>query len=217
MSFWDAFTGAAQKKTLEESNRQATAQLGQGYDAAKGALDAGYSKGFGYVDPYVQQGQQDQTTYRNSLGLNGAAGAQQAQAQYQSARNPYADYQANQTTNALMRNYNARGMGMGGTAALAAARANNEQGYQDYSNWQSRLQGLGNQGYQASMTGANMATNQGSQNADLGWNYHNALAGNAISYGNALSQAQGIGVNNLFQTLNTGAKIASAAMGVPSR
>lgn len=217
MGFFDSFTGASQKRAIADANAQATKFLNEGYDTASAALNKGYGEAQGYLDPYVTEGRSDQAMYRNALGLNGAGGSTAAMGAYQSARNPYADFQADQTTNALMRNYNARGMGMGGTAALAAARANNEQGYGDYQNWLGRIGNLGQQGYGASQASAGMSAQKGSQLADLGWNFNSAKAGNAVNYGNAMASASGIGVNNLFNALGLGTKIASAAMGVPTR
>lgn len=188
MGFFDAFTGKAQKKAIEEANRQATGYLGTGYNEAKGALTLGYDE----AGRYNQE-------YRNALGLNGSAGSATAMAAYNSARNPYARQQEDSTTNALMRQYNARGMSMGGNATLAAARAVSEQGYQDYNNWLTRLQGSGDRSSQ-------LAVQRGQNMADLGWGYNNALAGNAVNYGNAKASAEGIGWNNIFNVAGTAAK-----------
>lgn len=209
MGFFDSFTGASQKNAINEANSLSRTYMAGGYNEARDALTKGYGDARGYIDPYIGEGRSDQTMYRNALGLNGASGSSAAMDAYRTARNPYADYQAGQTTNALMRSYNARGMGMGGTAALAAARANNEQGYGDYQNWLGRLGQQGQQGFNASMTGANMATQNGQQMADLGWNYHNALAGNAINYGNATAAAQTAGAQNW---LNLGAGLFGSAI-----
>lgn len=201
MGFLSNLTGGSQKKALSEANANATRYLGLGYNEAKDALNTGYGKAFGYIDPFVQQGQADQTMYRNALGLNGSSGSATAMGAYGNARNPYAAYQQDQTTNALMRSYNARGMGMGGTAAMAAARANNEQGYGDYTNWLARLQGLGQQGYGAATTAAGLAQGHGQGLADLGWGYNNALAGNAINYGNARAQMATASANGIMNGL----------------
>lgn len=213
MGFFSSFFGNDQKNAINAASKQATGYLKTGYGEAKGALDAGYGQAQGYMQPWATNGQADQTMYRNALGLNGSDGSATAMDAYRVARNPYAQYQQDQTTNAMMRNYNARGMGMGGTAALAAARANNEQGYQDYNNWLARLQGLGQQGYGAAQGMAGIASQHGGQLADLGWGYNSALAGNAINRGNALASASNIGVNNIMNALSTATKAASAFMG----
>ena len=188
MGFFDAFTGKAQKRALAEANAKAEGYMGTGYREAQNALTGGYDK----ADTFDQE-------YRNALGLNGTAGSATAMAAYNNARNPYARQQEDATTEALMRRYNARGMSMGGNAAIAAARSVSDQGYQDYNNWLTRLQGSGQQS-------AQRAVQRGQNMADLGWGYNNALAGNAVNYGNARAQAEGIGWNNLLNIAGTAAK-----------
>lgn len=204
MGFFDAFTGKAQKRQIEEANRQATGYLNTGYGEAKNALTDGYQRAEGYMSPYVSEGRADQSMYRGAIGLRGQGGYDEAMAAYRA--NPFSQHQQDSTTNALLRRFGSAGMGDSGASRLAAARAVTDQGYNDWNNWLSRLQGQGQQGYGASQSMAGMSQQRGSQLADLGWGYNSALAGNAINKGNAMAQAEGIGWNNLFSAVGLGAK-----------
>lgn len=212
MGFFSELLGNAAADRSRQASDTAASQLGAGYAGANRNIRQGYDTAQGYMKPYVDQGLSGQTAYNNALGLNGASGSATAQQQYQAARNPYAQYQQDQTTNALMRKYNAMGMGQSGTAALAAARANNEQGYNDYNNWLSRLQGVGQQGMSAAGTAGNYAMTNGSELANLDWGYNSALAGNTINTANAVNAAKAGGINNLLKGIGTIGGMAFAPM-----
>lgn len=112
--------------------------------------------------------------------------------------------QLGQESNKLLRNLNARGSGPG-VQALAANRVATE----NYSGWLNRLQGVGQQGLQA--TGAQAGV-RGAQ-SDLNWGYGASRAGQETNYGNARAAAQGIGWNNLLGAIGAGAKAYSAFSG----
>jgi hypothetical protein len=204
--FFSDFLGKSQQKDLANSKAQADAALGQGYGTAQG----NYKTAQGMYDPYRQQGQQANALYGNALGLNGVD-AQKAFGANFAASDPFRQQNADFANNSLMRQYNARGMGNSGTAALATQRASLERGSQDYNNYLNRLQGQGQQGFQA--TGAQAGLEQGM--GDLAYGYGQQQAGNAINYGNALAQSRSIGVNNLMGMGGLALKAAGAAYGMP--
>ncbi len=109
--------------------------------------------------------------------------------------------QLGQSSNALLRNLNARGAGAG-VQSLGASRVATEQ----YGNWLNRLQGLGGQGFQAAGAQAGV---RGAQ-SDLNWGYGATKAGNDINFGNSLSASRNIGTNNLLNAAGTAAKAAAA-------
>jgi hypothetical protein len=198
MSFFGDFFGTTQRKDLQNSNSQATTALGTGYQDASGK----YEQGKGYFDPYAQSGQQANSTYADSLGLNGEAGGQNALMSYQAGRNPYLSYEQDMAQRGLDRAANARGRLNSGASMMAASRARQEMGYKDYGGWQNQLMGMGRQGMQAA--GAQSALTQGQ--GDLRSGYGQQTAANAINYGNAQAASRSTGINNLISVASLAAK-----------
>lgn len=192
---------------MERANAEATTSLQQGYDRAQG----NYSTAQGMYRPYAEQGQQANTMYGNALGLNGVD-AQKSFGQNYAASDPFRQQNADFATNALMRQYNARGQTYGGSTDLAISRANLERGSQDYNSYLNRLQGQGQQGYQA--TGAQAGIEQAK--GDLSYGYGQQRAGNSINFGNALAQTRSTGVNNIIGGLGAVAGVGRSFAGIPS-
>lgn len=196
MSLLGSFFGSDQKKYLQQSNKQATNALAQGYSSANQRYDQAASS----YDPYVQGGQRGQTAYENSLGLNGQAGAQSAYDAYSS--NPAYAVANNYGMDSLAKKYNATGNVNSGANALAMARA----GVENYSQYQNQLAGLGSQGLQA--TGAQSAVRAGQ--GDMAMGYGATRANQATAMGNALAQNSATGINNLLGVAGLGVKGYSA-------
>ncbi len=185
MSLWDSFTGKTAKNALASANKKATAALDQGY----GSANTYYDQAYGSFNPYAQGGQQGQTAYMDSLGLNGQAGAQSAYDAY--ASNPAYQAQNANEVNALLKRYNASPQGgTGGAAVMGLSRAAVEQ----YGRHQDRLAGLGQQGLAA--TGAQAGIRQGQ--GDMAMGFGATKANQATGYGNALAQNSYTGINNLM-------------------
>ena len=199
--------GTSQQKDLKASKAAADSALSQGYTGAMGD----YKTAQGMYDPYVKQGQQANSMYGNALGLNGVDAQKSFGANY-AAADQFREQNADFANNALMRQYNAKGMGNSGTAALATQRASLERGSQDYNNYLNRLQGQGQQGFQA--TGAQAGLQQGM--GDMTYGYGQQRAGNEINYGNALAQSRSTGINNILGVAGVAAKAAGAYYGMPS-
>lgn len=199
--------GTSQQKDLKASKAAADSALSQGYTGAMGD----YKTAQGMYDPYVKQGQQANSMYGNALGLNGVDAQKSFGANY-AAADPFREQNADFANNALMRQYNAKGMGNSGTAALATQRASLERGSQDYNNYLNRLQGQGQQGFQA--TGAQAGLQQGM--GDMTYGYGQQRAGNEINYGNALAQSRSTGINNILGVAGVAAKAAGAYYGMRS-
>jgi hypothetical protein len=209
MGFFQDLLGGSQRKDMANAKAQADGFLQQGYDGAMGSYQAGQAR----FDPYAQSGQKANSMYENALGLNGVE-AQQSFGQNYAVSDPFRQQNADFANNALMRQYNARGMSNSGAANLGVARASLERGSQDYQQYLTRLQGQGQQGFQA--TAAQGQFDQGM--GDLKFNYGNARAGNAINYGNALAQGRTNGVNNILNGAGTlfGSAFKAFAPGSPS-
>lgn len=191
MSFFGDFFGKSQQRDLASANAQATGALASGYKEAS----ALYDQAKGYYQPYAESGQKANSTYADSLGLNGAAGGQNALSTYQAGRNPYLDYEQDLAQRGLDRTANARGWLNSGASLLASSRARQQLGYQDFSGWQNRLMGMGQQGMQAAGAQAQITQGQG----DMRSGYGQQTAANAINYGNALAASRSTGINNLIQ------------------
>jgi hypothetical protein len=81
-------------------------------------------------------------------------------------------------------------MGAGGTAAMAGQRVFQ----QTAGNWLDRYRDAGQQGFQATGQQAGIRSAQG----DNAMGYGATRAGQAVNYGNALSQTRNAGLNNLL-------------------
>jgi hypothetical protein len=184
MSILGAFTGSSQKKAINAADKQATNALMQGYSDASGY----YNQAADLYNPWIQQGQQGQTQYMNSLGLNGAAGSQAAYDSYMS--NPAYQSANNYALGNLEKKYNAGGLSDSGANRLAMSRAAVEQ----YGAYQNQLSGLGQQGLQATGAQSGVRAGQG----DMAMGYGATRAGQAINKGNALAQNASTGINNLL-------------------
>ena len=192
MGFFDAFTGKAQAGQIKKADKAATAALGQGF----GQQQQYYDQAAGMYDPYVQQGGEANAFYGNALGLGGADA--QGEALGTLTSNPLFQGQLGQDSNALARLLNARGSSGGGQAQLAGQRVFQ----QTAGNWLDRYRDMGSQGFQATNQQSGVRQAQG----DNAYGYGATRAGQAINRGNALAEAKGIGINNLFNLAGLGAK-----------
>jgi hypothetical protein len=204
MSFFGSLFGNDQRKDIEAANAKATGALAQGKTEAIGS----YGQAKGYFDPYAQQGGRANALYGDATGANGVDAYRGAMSRYAGA-DPFRDQNADYANNALMRQYNARGMGNSGNASLAVARAQTERGAQDWGNYLQRLQGQGQQGLQA--TGAQAGLQQGIGDIQSGFGQQSAS--NAINYGNAMASSRNIGPQNMMGLAGLGMKAFAPAPG----
>jgi len=199
MGLLSDFLGKSQQKDLQRAKQQSDAALKEGYDSAH----SDYTTAEGYYSPYAQSGQQANQFYNDALGLNGDAARGTAINTLTS--NPLFQGQLGQESNAMARMLNAQGASGGGKAQLAAQRVFQ----QNAGNWLDRYANQGAQGLQATNAMAGMRQGRG----DLAMNYGATRAGNDISYGNAMSAARGIGVNNLLGLGGLALKAATPGLG----
>jgi hypothetical protein len=183
------FFGNKARKDIQNANNQANAALSEGY----GQQQQRYDQAFDMYSPYAQQGQKANDFYTNALGLGGQEA--QGQAIGTLTSNPLFSGQLAQDSNALSRQLNARGMGAGGTAAMAGQRVFQ----QTAANWLDRYRDAGQQGFQATGQQAGIRTAQG----DNAYGYAGTRANQAVGYGNALSQTRNAGLNNLLNVAGT--------------
>lgn len=174
---------------MARANAQATQALSEGY----GQQQQRYDQAFDMFTPFAQQGRAANDFYTNALGLGGQEAQSQAIGTLTS--NPLFSGQLAQDSNALSRQLNARGMGAGGTAAMAGARVFQ----QTAGNWLDRYRDAGRQGFEAAGQQGNIRMGQG----DAAYGYGATRANQAIGYGNALSQTRNAGLNNLLGIAGT--------------
>lgn len=195
MGFFDAFTGKSQRKDLKQADAEAQAHLAAGYKAQNAEYDAAS----GLIQPWADEGREADQFYRNALGLG--TPDQQTEALTTLTGNPLFDGEFGQSSNAVLRNLNARGAGGGGQAHLAGQRVFQ----QTAGNWLDRYKDLGSRGFDATGKLADIRIGKG----DNAYGYRATQAGRAINMGNALASSRSIGINNMFNALGTATKAAS--------
>lgn len=190
--------------------------LGTGYTTGRADLNAGYAQagdayrqGIAGLDPYAARGNAAGDMHANSLGLNGAAGNQAATGAFQAG--PGYQWQVDQATDAAARKASALGITASGNTLDAITRLGSNLANQEYGNWQTQLNGLGQQGQAAatSQLGAyqglgNLSAQQGSALATLGQNYGQNQASAYNDAGKTLASlgySQGKDTAGLYQGL----------------
>lgn len=184
MGFLQDLTGATARKQLKRSKAASDAALQAGYDEAQPF----YEEAFDLYEPYATSGQEANTRYNQLLGLGTEEERAAAQDTYLS--DPIFSSVLDQQSNALLRQRNARGGTYTGATTMAAGRL----GLENYGNYLNRLQGQGQQGFQATGARSNVRLGQG----DLRYGFGATKAGQEINYGNARAAASQAGVNNLL-------------------
>jgi hypothetical protein len=210
MGLFDAFFGKSQKRDLRSGKESADRYMQKGYDEAAGIGADYYGRAQNYLQPFIERGNRAGGMYDNALGVNGPEAQQQFMTRYGSS-DPFRQQNMDAANQSIRRTYNARGMDTSGNALLAAARASQERGSQDYNRYLDRLQGAQGQGAQFAQTGAGMAGNFGSQLMGMRYGYGQQQAGNEISYANAQAANRGTGVNNLLNLAGTAARAFAAS------
>lgn len=197
MGLFDDFLGKSQKRDLQSGKANADRAMQQGYDEAAGIGRDYYDKSTSYLAPFIDRGNRAGSMYDNALGVNGRGAQRQFMASY-ADNDPFRQQNLDAATQAIRRQYNARGMDTSGNALLAAARASQERGSTDYNAYLNRLQGAQGQGAQFASQGAGMAGQFGNALMGMRYGYGQQQAGNDISYANALAASRTAGIQNLM-------------------
>ena len=197
MGFFDSFFGKSQARDLRSGKDAADQSMRQGYDEAAGIGSDYYGRAQNYLQPFIDRGSRAAGMYDNALGVNGREAQQRFMTNYGSS-DPFRQQNMDAANQSIRRTYNARGMDTSGNALLAAARASQERGSQDYNNYLNRLQGAQGQGAQMAGQGAQMAGNFGNALMGMRYGYGQQQAGNDISYANALAASRNTPWQNLI-------------------
>jgi hypothetical protein len=207
--FADLFGGASGKRAANQAAEAQSAYINTGYDRAEKATGQGYSDARGYIDPYIQSGRRASTGYENALGLNGRGGYDEAMGQFGMYAAPEQDATRN-ALSAVMRRYNA-GNGGGGPSGglnLAVARTAADRYAQTRNGWLDRMNGMGQQGFQASQAGAGLATDYGKRMADYATGRATGLANTETQRIMGVQQAKQQGQNNMLKAVGGAAQLA---------
>jgi hypothetical protein len=185
--------GATAHGYFDTARDKSISSLGDAYGTAQGAITGGYNNantainnGINVNQPWLSSGQQANTLYGNSLGLNGQSGNAAAQEAFKAG--PGYQWQVNQASDAIARKMGALGMAGSGNAMTAISDRAGQMANAEYGNWQNRLQGVSGQGQAAA--GAMQAG-------------YNNLANNANSYGQNMGQLAsnyGSNLGNVYST-----------------
>lgn len=206
MGWWADFTGKTARRQIDQAHTQAMGNLDKGETGALGETRTGYANAQNFLAPYAQQGWGANKLYSDALGVNGY-GAQQAFGQHYAASDPFRQQNEDNATAAILRRYNAMGSRSSGAAALAAARANEERGSQDYNNYLSRLGQFAGQGQQVAGQQSALSAAEGAQLANILAGFAQQRAGASQSYGNAQAQASTIGPQNFMNIFGSVARM----------
>lgn len=215
-NLWDLFS----TKPAKEAAAARTAGLQSGFADASKYLTGGTEKAQGYYgqaadlyNPYVQQGGQASTLYGNALGLGGPSGNTAAQGAFQAG--PGYQFAVDQGLEAAKR-------GAGGVQSgnLLDELLKRGQGYanQEYGGWLNRLQGLGQQGLQATGAQAGVRQGQGGLEQQLGQNLGQYGYQTQTGIGNANADAAMSkygAAGNLLGAITGGLQLAGKAFGAP--
>lgn len=203
MSLWGAFTGSAAKNQAAATKTANDGYANAGATASQGFLKQGYDASVGRMQPYADGGRRGYDQYNNMLGLGGAGAQQGAMAAYQAA-NPYQQAEQQRLMQAGDRRAAATGQFNSGLGALARARTSDEVANRNYQQYMGQLQGMGQQGMQASgaMAGYDQNYAQGRvgvQNAQTG-----QLTGNQNAYNTQWNQGNQAFAQNLMGVAGLG-------------
>lgn len=197
MSLWGAFTGSDARRYATDAYNRNSREMQTGYQNSLGYQNQGYQSAVNRLAPYEAAGRQGQTAYSNMLGLNGADAQRGARAGYE-GWNPFLGNDLSMADKAISRRSASMGMMDSGLNALARNRAGIEMGSRDFYNYNDRLQGMGQQGFQA----ANMLAGYDQGNAQNLIGIENALRNgnvqNSTQFGNAQSAANQGFLNNVL-------------------
>lgn len=197
MSLWGAFTGSDARRYAQDAYNRNSREMQTGYDRSMGYQGQGYQSAVNRLSPYAQAGQQGQQAYTNLLGMGGAEAQRGARTAYEGF-NPYLGSDMSMADKAISRRSASMGMMDSGMNALARNRAAMEMGTRDFNSYADRLQGLGQQGFQASNLLAGYDQNNAAQQIAIENALRNGNVQNSTQFGNAQAQAGQGAFNNVL-------------------
>lgn len=204
MSFFGDFFGQGQKKDLRAGYNDSRDMLQDGYDQGRRDIGGYFNKGMGFLSPYMEGGGRANALYLDYLGANGPEAQQKAFASFQN--DPGFQQQMQAGVNALDNSATARGGLYSGAAMKGVAQYGQQFQRQAFNDRMGQLGGAAQQGQQAGIAGAGLASQTGGQLGNMAFGFGQQNAANRINYANALAQNRNVGINNLMGGLGLGLK-----------
>ena len=195
-SLMDSFTGAGAQKALTSAYNTQRSDLQSGFDQGKGYGEDYLNKSNSLMQGYADRGNSASNMYANLNGVNGADAAKtawqgfQAPPGFQEAQ----DYANKQTQNSAA----ARGSMYGGNTMAALYNQNSAARYGAQNDWMSRLNGMGQQGYQASSGMADRTGQMGNSLMQGRMNLGGQQSQAAGQYGQGMAGASGALAQNMI-------------------
>jgi hypothetical protein len=187
---------------------RARTDLGTQYGRAEEAITGALDRSRDILNPWIQSGRGAQELYDQALGVNGTGAQSDFYANY-ADNDPFRAYNEDRANNALLRLYNAGGLGTSGRAGMAISRAQLERGSEDLNNYLNRLEAQGAKGGQYATTMTGLETGAGQNLASIRTNLGNQYAGIETDRGNRLADIAFKG-NAALSDLSTGFSLNKA-------
>jgi hypothetical protein len=204
MSFFDSFFGNSQRRDIKNAYRDSQGMLRDGYDQGRQDIGDYYGKGMGMLQPFMEGGQKANALYLDYLGANGPDAQRAAFASFQN--DPGFQQQMQAGIGALDNSATARGGLYSGAAMKGIANFGQQFQRQAFNDRMGMLGGAAQQGQQAGMAGAGLASQTGGQLGNMAFGFGQQNAANRINYGNAMAGSRNIGLNNLMGVAGLGLK-----------
>jgi len=204
LSFFGDFFGQGQRRDIKKGYADSTQMLRDGYDQGRQDIGGYYDKGMGMLQPFMQGGQKANALYLDYLGANGPDAQRAAFSAFQN--DPGFQQQMQAGVNALDNSATARGGLYSGAAMKGVANFGQQFQRQAFNDRMGMLGGAAQQGQQAGMAGAGLASQTGGQLGNMAFGFGQQNAANRINYANSLAQNRNVGINNLMGAAGLGLK-----------
>ena len=196
MSFFGSFFGSDQRKDLAQGKASAEQHLGQYYNQGRQDVQDYAGRATGYMQPWVQTGQAANKLWGDATGANGADAQKSYYAGFQNDPGWQAQFQAGM--NALDKSAASRGGLYSGAAMKGVANYGQQFQRQAFQDRLGQLAAQSGSGQGAAGTMAGLTANTGNVLGNMAQGYGQNLAGNDISYANALAASRNTGIQNML-------------------
>lgn len=150
--------------------------LGQGYNTARSDIGAGGQAALARYDPYAETGLKAFNAQADAAGLGGQEGYDRAFGAFRAS--PGYQYRVDQAQDQAIRGANVSGQGvLSGNTLTELAKLSGNLADQDYGAYYSRLQGMGDRGFQAANAQAGIEQDTGRAQGQLAYNYGTGQSG----------------------------------------
>lgn len=208
MALFDFFTGASQRRDLEDAALAATRARRAGVTEATGELTGARDTAIETLQPDLAAGTGAQEQLLTAIGLRGEGAQRQFFTDFETDPGFEAETQAG--LDALGRSASARGMTFSGRTLKELSEFGALRKRSAFQDRLDRLTSLASLGSQTRTNVANLQFGTGGQLADIAFGTGQQEAAQALNLGNVRAESRGIPISNLVELGKVGAKIAGA-------